>query len=412
MYLQKAGNMSNPVKKRQFAIDKLMVLILVLYAGTSLLALYASAPHLSGGLSEAKVHIIRQGAFFGMGFVSILILVFMGKEMVYGIFRMVYFVLMFALIVLLLQKYGILRLGFIRPVGGTYAWYQFPGFSFQPSEFMKIVLIVITSKVIQDHNRTREEMTFKSDLLLFLKVGKWVIPPLLLIFLQPDTGVPFIIIISLIIMLLMSGIRREWFIMMAIILVCALVFVVYSYYFKIEWLEAVFGTNYRLRRFYGWLDYEKYYQTYGWQLYSSLIALGNAGSSGLGAGNSVIPIAASHTDFIFSVFGSAFGFIGSLWLVFLSIILDLRLIHLTIRSKNFRLKYILSGVLGIFVYQQLQNIMMVVGILPITGITLPLISYGGSSLISYMFTLSFAFIAYNEIKNEPGYGEAVDNPYV
>ena len=94
-----------------------------------------------------------------------------------------------------------------------------------------------------------------------------------------------------------------------------------------------------------------------------------------------------QTDFIFAVFSSNFGFIGSVILLVLILFFDLNLINLA-KNSNLINKYIIAGILGMLVYQQFQNIGMTLGIIPITGITLPFISYGGSSLLSYMIIVA------------------------
>ena len=101
-------------------------------------------------------------------------------------------ILMVLLAILLVDKYVInLPDRFIRPVNGTTAWYQIPGLgTFQPSEFMKVVLIIMVANIIHEHNLGKTEMSFASDFKLFWKVGKIAVPPLILIFLEPDTGIP------------------------------------------------------------------------------------------------------------------------------------------------------------------------------------------------------------------------------
>ena len=106
----------------------------------------------------------------------------------------------------------------------------------------------------------------------------------------------------------------------------------------------------------------------------------------------------AHTDFIFAVFSSNFGYLGSFILITLIILFDLEIINIAINSKKRVNKYICIGILGILFYQQVQNIGMTFGLLPITGITLPFISYGGSSLLSYMIMIGIIFNIHNENK--------------
>ena len=103
--------------------------------------------------------------------------------------------------------------------------------------------------------------------------------------------------------------------------------------------------------------------------------------------NNKLYIPEANTDFIFSVLTSSFGIIGSITLIFLIVIFDIKTIYIGIKAKKNVDKYVIAGIIGMLIYQQFQNISMTIGLMPITGITLPFISYGGSSLLSYMIIL-------------------------
>ena len=115
-----------------------------------------------------------------------------------------------------------------------------------------------------------------------------------------------------------------------------------------------------------------------------MAAIGSAGIFGHGYNKTPIYFPESSTDFIFAVFASNFGFIGVLVLLGIIIYLDINIIKLTRKKIEDTDKFIVAGILGMLIFQQIQNIGMTVGLLPITGITLPFVSYGGSSLLSYM----------------------------
>ena len=115
-----------------------------------------------------------------------------------------------------------------------------------------------------------------------------------------------------------------------------------------------------------------------------MAAIGSAGFLGHGFNHTPIYFPESSTDFIFAVFASNFGFIGVFILLGLILYFDIQILYLARRKILDTDKYILSGILGMLLFQQIQNIGMTIGLLPIMGITLPFISYGGSSLLSYM----------------------------
>ena len=121
----------------------------------------------------------------------------------------------------------------------------------------------------------------------------------------------------------------------------------------------------------------------------ALLAIGSSGLTGHGMGVNLVDIPEAQTDFIFAVIGQSWGLIGTVFIVILCAALDLYLCRIATACENMFEKYIVIGVLGILIYQQFQNIGMVIGLLPITGITLPLISYGGSS--NYFLHDSFRY---------------------
>ena len=204
--------------------------------------------------------------------------------------------------------------------------------------------------------------------------------PSILTFLQPDTGSVIIYFVIYISMMFVSGIRLRWFIIGFSFLFIFSSLFLYLYYFKENLFIKIFGSSfyYRLERIFNWKSGS------GLQLENALAAIGSGGLFGHGFNNTPIYFPESSTDFIFAVYASNFGFIGVLLLLFIIIYLDINIILIAKRRIIDTNKYILAGIVGMLVFQQIQNIGMTIGILPITGITLPFVSYGGSSLLSYM----------------------------
>lgn len=152
------------------------------------------------------------------------------------------------------------------------------------------------------------------------------------------------------------------------------------YFLKEEIFIKIFGTSiyYRLDRIFNWS------QGSGLQLENAMAAIGSAGLFGHGYNKTPIYFPESSTDFIFAVFANNFGLAGVILLLTIIVYLDINIIKLTKRKISDTDKFIIAGILGMLIFQQIQNIGMTVGLLPITGITLPFVSYGGSSLLSYM----------------------------
>lgn len=381
--------------------DFILIGIIITMALTSFLAIYSAFPLIArNGGPEI---LTKQVQWYIIGFIAMAILMYLGNDSIYSAAKVIYWILLFALLYLLINKEIINRflgpsfnLPFALKVNGATSWFNFSIGSFQPSEFMKIILIIITAGIINEHNTDKMMDSFQGDIDLFIKVAKWAVPPMLMILLQPDTGIVIIISISLLVMMLCSGIRREWiFFILGVIGVCLLIFF-YIYFFHFSTLTSLFG-SYKLDRIISWLNPESDILNTGNQSYTALMALGSSGLIGHGIQIDLgFNIPEAQTDFIFAVFGQGFGFVGTLFILGLCVALDLRLINIAMLSRNNFEKYYICGILGMLLFQQFQNIGMIVGLLPITGITLPLISYGGSSLLSYM--LAFGIVMNASVK--------------
>lgn len=369
--------------------DFLLLGIIIVMAMTSLVAIYSAFELLPAYQSGTDL-IFKQVMWYGFGFIAMAAIMYVGNDNLFEMAKIAYWFLMVALLLLLLNQFVNKifpgkNLPFIHEINGATSWYNFPGIgSFQPSEFMKVVLIIITAGVIERHNSERLEATFENDLILFIKILKWAIPPVILILIQPDTGIVIIIGISLAMMIMCSGIRREWIILAFTLIALVLGVFFYLFFYQNDVLVKLFGGNYKLGRIVGWIYPEENYIGEGQQLYTALLALGSAGIFGYGLQSNVVTLLEPQTDFIFAVFGQSFGLIGTIFILLLCIFLDWRLFKIATHSKNTFEKLIICGILGMLLFQQIQNIGMVIGLLPITGITLPLISYGGSSLLSYL----------------------------
>ncbi len=181
-------------------------------------------------------------------------------------------------------------------------------------------------------------------------------------------------------MMFVSGIKLRWFFGAFLFLVILIGGILWLYFLHENIFIQFFGTSiyYRLERIFNWSNGS------GLQLENAMAAIGSAGLFGHGYNQTPIYFPESSTDFIFAVFASNFGFVGVIILISLIIYLDTQIILLARKKIEDTNQYILAGIIGMLVFQQIQNIGMTVGLLPITGITLPFISYGGSSLLSYM----------------------------
>jgi rod shape determining protein RodA len=156
---------------------------------------------------------------------------------------------------------------------------------------------------------------------------------------------------------------------------------------KPELLKFTGLKPYQFKRIYSWLDPHTYQSREGYQLVKSLLAIGSGQTSGKGFGNREVYMPESHSDFIFSTLGEEFGFIGGSIIISLFFLLIYQITRIGLDTKNPFYSYICVGVISMIAFHVFQNIGMTIGLLPITGIPLPFISYGGSSLLSNMMAI-------------------------
>ena len=287
----------------------------------------------------------------------------------------------------------ILLLIFGTSINNAKCWFTIPGIgTIQPSEFMKIFLIITLAKMIHNFNENHKNPSVKEEFIFLLKIGIIVFIPSVLTFIQPDTGVVLIYLLITIVMLFIAGIRYRWFGILIIAAILSVGSILLIYFINKDLFIKIFGSSFFLRvdRLLDWSNKS------GYQLENGLTAISSGGLLGFGFNKTPIYFPEPQTDFIFAVYASNFGFVGSLTLLILILLFDLRIIKIASNNNTKINKYIISGIIGMLIYQQLQNIGMTIGLMPITGITLPFISYGGSSLISYMIMMGFVFNISNE----------------
>lgn len=369
--------------KKKIKIDFILLIIVLLLATISLISIN-SAENLLG--SRADNYTIKQLIWYIIGFIAIIILSFIKNENILKYTKYLYLAGVLSLIILLI---------FGKPINNAKCWFEIPHIGvFQPSEFMKIILILFLSYFIDDFHDKYPIPSIKEELFFLLKVAIIVGIPSILTFLQPDTGVVLIYLLITFIMLFISGIRYRWFATILLTLAIGIGSVLAIYFINTDLFIKIFGTSFFLRvdRLLDWSSKS------GYQLENGMTAIGSAGIFGFGVNKTPIYFPEPQTDFIFAVYASNFGYIGSIILLALLLCLDLKLINIAMKATNNINKYIISGCVAMLIYQQVQNIGMTFGLLPITGITLPFISYGGSSLLSYMIMLGIIFNISSEEK--------------
>lgn len=364
----------------KYKIDISILISIILFAIISIITIGSAQKLLA---SETNL-VLKQIMWYAIGFILIGIVMFTGNKFLYKNIWTLYIIGIISLILVLF---------FGATINDARCWFKIPGIgNIQPSEFMKIILIIVLGKVINDFKEKYNDPTIKQEFLFLIKVCIIVGIPSILTFLQPDTGVVLIYLLITFIMLFISGIRYRWFIIVLGLFGLAVAFVLVTYFLSNDLFIKIFGSSFFLRvdRLLDWSSGS------GYQLENGITSIGSGGLFGYGINNTPIYFPEPQTDFIFAVYSNNFGFVGSIILIGLITFFDLRLVKLAIESPSNINKYIISGIIGMLIYQQLQNIGMTIGLMPITGITLPFISYGGSSLLSYMIMAGIIFNVSNE----------------
>ncbi|WP_304775850.1 FtsW/RodA/SpoVE family cell cycle protein [uncultured Faecalibaculum sp.] len=378
-----------------------LVAILLLMGATSCFALYNAFNLIRDG--SGMSNLIKQIFWYCVGFAVMFVIASLNRKTLFKLIHKAYTVLMICLLYLLASSLLFRFTGHSLPfspwINGAFSWFRLGGLGFQPSEFIKIVLIVMVSEMLSGYWRTHAAPTIQDDWHLLLRIARIALPPLVLIFLQPDTGVCIIIGFTLLVLILCSGLRKEYIWAVAFLTVAVLGLFFYLYFFQRDLMISVFSA-YRLQRIDAWLDPESHILGSSNQLYTSLLSLGSAGLTGYGLQANIIAIPEAHTDFIFAAFGQCFGLLGTVFILGICLILDLYLCKIAYNMKRLTDRYITIGVIAMLLYQQIQNLGMIVGLIPITGVTLPLISYGGSSIVSYFIAFGLILRASPNAKKE------------
>lgn len=262
---------------------------------------------------------------------------------------------------------------FTTPINGATSWFDIGFFSLQPGEFAKIfVILFLTYAIAKIQADDKNNINKPIPLLIVFSI---LAVPVLLIIKQPDYGTAAAFMVSMIFMLIAVGIDKKY-IIGTIILVVVSVPLIYNFVLP----------EHAKKRIDIFLNPESDPRGAGYNIIQSKLAIGAGGLTGMGLlkGNQTQLgfLYPKTTDFIFAVIGEEMGFLVAGTIIILYVVLITKCLYVAKTAKDETGTLIASGITGIFVFHMIENIGMVMGLLPITGVPLPFISYGGSSLIT------------------------------
>lgn len=265
---------------------------------------------------------------------------------------------------------GVLLVG--QKVFGAQRWLAFGGFQLQPSELTKLAVVLLSARVLSAHYGNT---LFRHVIVLLLMVAI----PVILVLRQPDLGTATVIMATLGVILLSARLSRaQWFALIGLVVIAVPIIL-----FNLE--------DYQVRRIETFLDPAQDPQGAGYNVRQSLIAIGNGGLLGQGLGHGsqsqleFLPVA--HTDFIFAGIAEAFGLLGSTAIVLLFVGLIARALIVARRARDTYGLLLGAGIAGLWIVQFGINLSMNLALAPVTGIPLPFVSHGGSSLLTNIMAL-------------------------
>jgi len=346
--------------------DKILFIVVVILTLFGILMIYsASSIWANYKFNDSFYYLKHQTIFALIGLLSMIIISKIDYKIYYKNANKILLICLILLILVLIPGIGTIR-------NGSRSWFGIGSLGIQPSEFAKLGLIIFTSKYLSKNTK-------------FIKSYKEGVFPILgitilffaLIMLQPDLGTGMILLMSIISLLFISGVNIKFFITGGLIGIIGIIFLIII-------------APYRMDRITSFIDPWSDELGTGFQIIQSLYAIGPGGLLGNGFQNSIqkhFYLPEPQTDFIFSIIAEEFGIAGAFIVVGLFIILLYRAIKVAINTNDNFSKYLSFGIIFQMIFQTIMNLMVVIGMIPVTGVTLPFLSYGGSSLLISMISI-------------------------
>ncbi len=317
----------------------------------------------------------KQMVWFGVGLVALMFVIFFDYNDLGQLAYVAYAAGVILLALVLFQEER----------NGASGWFELPlGLSFQPAEIMKVIMVMTLAKIFAMRDEPHEK--FYQFIPIFVIIGV----PIVLMLLQPDLGNALMFMGIFFSTLFVAGTKMRHFLYIALIIIVIISSLVTLYFVNYDMFNEIIPSH-QLNRVLSLINPSLVEAKDLYQSQNALIAVGSGQLMGKGLGqgtqigNGWVP--EPHNDSIFAVIAEEYGFIGSSILILLFFLLIYRMVRIAIEAKDRYGSYLVAGIIGMYVIQIFENIAMMIGIMPLTGITLPFVSYGGTSLLTNFIAL-------------------------
>ncbi len=346
--------------------DKLLLLAVIAIIIFGIIMIYsASSIWAEYKYRDPFKFVKAQSAFFLLGLLCIFIISKLDINILYKKANLILLICFILLVLVLIPGIGSIR-------NGSRSWFGIGSLGIQPSEFAKLGLIIYVAKYLANNRKIIKDVK-KGVLPILLVIGVFFV----LIMLEPDFGTAMVIVLTLVVMIFISGVKLSFFIKVGLLGLLGIVGLIIIAPYRMERIVSFLNP---------WVDP----LGSGYQIIQSLYAIGPGGLLGQGFLNShqkQFYLPEPQTDFIFSIISEEFGFLGILIVTSFIAFIFYRIIKIALKENNLFKKYLAFGLGFGIIIQSLLNIAVVIGLIPVTGVTLPFLSYGGSSLLISMISI-------------------------
>ena len=346
--------------------DKLLLLAVIAIIIFGIIMIYSASSIWAEYKYQDPFKFVKaQSAFFLLGLLCIFIISKLDINILYKKANLILLICFILLVLVLIPGIGSIR-------NGSRSWFGIGSLGIQPSEFAKLGLIIYVAKYLANNRKIIKDVK-KGVLPILLVIGVFFV----LIMLEPDFGTAMVIVLTLVVMIFISGVKLSFFIKVGLLGILGIVGLIIIAPYRIERIVSFLNP---------WVDP----LGSGYQIIQSLYAIGPGGLLGQGFLNShqkQFYLPEPQTDFIFSIISEEFGFLGILIVTSFIAFIFYRIIKIALKENNLFKKYLAFGLGFGIIIQSLLNIAVVIGLIPVTGVTLPFLSYGGSSLLISMISI-------------------------